>query len=105
MTSKIPVRVAEELAPTKSQLENAEIEAQKEFTQELELVHIDNYVKENALPIDNNKTECILIPNNMQNVDSYTFEIYGTGDISRYGLEEYFKYTNLKKLLKNIDNH
>ena len=44
-------KIAEELAPTKSQLENekiqlknAEIEAQKEFTQELELVHIDKTI-------------------------------------------------------------
>ena len=49
------------------------------------------YVKENALPIGNNKTECILIPNNMQNVDSYTFEIYGTGDISIYGMERKYR--------------
>lgn len=45
------------------------------------------YVKENILPKGNNKTECVLIPNNMQNVNSYTFEIYGTGDITIYGME------------------
>lgn len=49
------------------------------------------YVKENALPIGNNKTECILIPNDMQNVDSYTFEIYGIGDISIYGMERKYR--------------
>ena len=49
------------------------------------------YVKGNALPIGNNKTECILIPNDMQNVDSYTFEIYGTGDISIYGMERKYR--------------
>ena len=27
----------------------------------------------------------------MQNVDSYTFEIYGTGDISIYGMERKYR--------------
>ena len=44
-------------------------------------------IKENILPKGKNKTECVLIPNNMQNVNSYTFEIYGTGDITIYGME------------------
>lgn len=44
-------------------------------------------IKENILPTGKNKTECVLIPNNMQNVNSYTFEIYGTGDITIYGME------------------
>ena len=35
----------------------------------------------------NNKTECVLIPNEIQNSNSYTFEIYGTGDITIYGIE------------------
>lgn len=45
------------------------------------------YIKENILPKGKNKTECVLIPNNMQNVNSYTFEIYGFGDITIYGME------------------
>ena len=44
-------------------------------------------IKENILPTGKNKTECVLIPNNTQNVNSYTFEIYGTGDITIYGME------------------
>lgn len=44
-------------------------------------------IKKNILPKGKNKTECVLIPNNMQNVNSYTFEIYGTGDITIYGME------------------
>ena len=43
--------------------------------------------KENVLPIGKNKTECVLIPNELQNANSYTFEIYGTGDITIYGME------------------
>lgn len=43
--------------------------------------------KENVLPEGKNKTECVLIPNELQNVNSYTFEIYGTGDITIYGME------------------
>ena len=41
----------------------------------------------NALPEGTNRTECVLIPNDMQNVDSYTFEIYGEGDITIYAIE------------------
>ena len=41
----------------------------------------------NALPEGTNKTECVLIPNDMQSVDSYTFEIYGKGDITIYAME------------------
>lgn len=41
----------------------------------------------NALPEGKNRTECVLIPNDMQNVDSYTFEIYGEGDITIYAME------------------
>lgn len=44
-------------------------------------------IKIDVLPIGKNKTECILIPNDMQNVFSYTFELYGTGDITIYGME------------------
>lgn len=43
--------------------------------------------KLNILPEGTNRTECILIPNELQNVNSYTFEIYGTGDIIIYGME------------------
>lgn len=41
----------------------------------------------NALPPGINKTETILIPNDMQNVSSYTFEIYGEGDCTIYAIE------------------
>ena len=44
-------------------------------------------VKEKVLPEGNNKTECILIPNDMQNKNSYVFEIYGQGYIKIYGME------------------
>ena len=43
--------------------------------------------KENVLSKGTNKTECVLIPNELQNSNSYTFEIYGTGDITIYGIE------------------
>ena len=43
--------------------------------------------KENILSKGTNKTECVLIPNELQNSNSYTFEIYGTGDITIYGIE------------------
>lgn len=49
------------------------------------------YVKENALPNGKNKTECILIPNKIQNVSSYTFEIYGAGDVTIYGMEKKYR--------------
>ena len=42
---------------------------------------------QNALPNGKNKTECVLIPNDMQNTDSYTFEIYGEGDCTIYAME------------------
>ncbi len=44
-------------------------------------------IKENILPQGKNKTECVLIPNNLQNVNSYVFEFYGKGDITIYGME------------------
>lgn len=44
-------------------------------------------VKENILPKGQNKTERVLIPNDMQNVNSYVFELYGKGDITIYGME------------------
>ena len=44
-------------------------------------------IKENILPEGKNKTECVLIPNDMKNVNSYVFEIYGKGDITIYGME------------------
>lgn len=44
-------------------------------------------VKENILPEGKNRTERVLIPNDMQNVNSYVFEIYGEGDITIYGME------------------
>lgn len=45
------------------------------------------YVKENALKSGRNLTECILIPNDMQDVNSYTLEIYGYGDIRIKAME------------------
>lgn len=42
---------------------------------------------QNALPSGTNRTECVLIPNDMQNVDSYIFEIYGEGNIAIYAME------------------
>lgn len=44
-------------------------------------------IKENILPEGINKTEHVLIPNNMQNVNGYVFEIYGEGNIVIYGME------------------
>ena len=44
-------------------------------------------IKENVLPEGKNRTECVLIPNDMQNVYSYVFELYGVGDITIYGME------------------
>lgn len=45
------------------------------------------FVKENILPVGTNKTERVLIPNNMQNVNGYVFEIYGEGNLTIYGME------------------
>ena len=49
----------------------------------------DNRRKElkDALPIGTNKTECVLIPNDIQNANSYTFEFYGEGDMTIYAME------------------
>ena len=44
-------------------------------------------MKENVLPVGKNRTECIGMPNEIQNVFSYTFEIYGQGDFTIYGME------------------
>lgn len=58
---------------------------------EVNLAIIDNdgnkVVKENVLEPGTNKTVCILIPVSFQNVYSYTFEIYGQGDFTLYGME------------------
>lgn len=43
--------------------------------------------KSNILPNGTNKTECVLIPNELHNVNSYTFEIYGEGDLTIYAME------------------
>lgn len=58
-------------------------------TVNIKVITNDGKTKEikNALPKGNNRTECVLIPNDMQNVDSYTFEIYGEGDITIYAME------------------
>ena len=55
----------------------------------IKIITDDGKTKEitNALPEGTNKTECVLIPNDMQNVNSYTFEIYGEGDITIYAME------------------
>lgn len=45
------------------------------------------YVKENVLESGMNKTQCVLLPNEIQNVHSYTFEIYGYGDIRIKAME------------------
>ncbi len=58
-------------------------------TANLRITTDDNKItaKENVLKQGTNLTECILIPNYMQNVNSYTFEIYGEGLIKIYGME------------------
>ena len=55
----------------------------------VKIITHDGRTKEilNALPEGTNKTECILVPNDMQDTDSYTFEIYGKGDITIYAME------------------
>ena len=55
----------------------------------IKIITHDGKTKEikDALPEGTNRTECILIPNDMQNTDSYTFEIYGKGDITIYAME------------------
>ena len=55
----------------------------------VKIITHDGKTKEikNALPEGTNRNECILIPNDMQWTDSYTFEIYGTGDITIYAME------------------
>ena len=42
---------------------------------------------ENALKPGQNMTEVVLIPNDMQNVNSYTFEISGEGDFRLRAME------------------
>jgi len=44
-------------------------------------------IKTNVLPQGKNKTNCVLIPSEIQNAISYTFEIYGEGNIVIYGME------------------
>lgn len=60
-----------------------------EGTTNLKIITDDGkeFVKENVLPEGNNRTECVLIPNDMQNANSYVFEIYGKGNIKIYGME------------------
>lgn len=52
---------------------------------------VDNGKKEhlikNALPTGQNMTKVVLIPNEMQNVNSYTFEISGVGDFRLRAME------------------
>ena len=63
----------------------------------IKVITNDGRTKEikDALPEGTNKTECVLIPNDMQYVDSYTFEIYGEGDITIYAMERMDR-TNLR---------
>ena len=42
---------------------------------------------ENALPVGKNMTKVVQIPNEMQNVNSYTFEISGKGDFRLRAME------------------
>ena len=55
----------------------------------IKIITHDGRTKEtkNALPQGTNRTECVLVPNDMQSTDSYTFEIYGEGDITIYAME------------------
>lgn len=45
------------------------------------------YLIKNALPTGQNMTKVVQIPNEMQNVNSYTFEISGTGDFRLRSME------------------
>lgn len=49
------------------------------------------YVEENALLNGKNRTQCVLIPTDMQNANSYTFEFYGQGDITIYAMERNYR--------------
>ena len=49
------------------------------------------YIKENALPKGTNLTKEVMIPNDIQNVASYTFEIYGEGNITIYAMERIYR--------------
>ena len=58
-------------------------------TVNIKIIADDGKTKEikNALPEGINQTKPVLVPNDMQNVNSYTFEIYGTGDLTIYAME------------------
>lgn len=58
-------------------------------TVNIKIITDDGKVEEikNALPEGINQTKAILVPNRIQDVNSYTFEIYGTGDITIYAME------------------
>lgn len=60
-----------------------------EGTVNIKVITDDGRTKEikNALPEGINQTKDVLIPNELQNVNSYTFEIYGEGDITIYAME------------------
>ena len=66
---------------------NEKIDNNKAVTKLSDISYEESITKENVLPTGQNKTECVLIPNELQDVNSYTFEIYGTGDITIYGME------------------
>lgn len=55
----------------------------------IKIITHDGKIKElkNALPNGKNRTECVLIPNDIQYADSYTFEFYGEGDVTIYAME------------------
>ena len=44
-------------------------------------------IKENALKVGTNVTQDVLIPNDMQYANSYTFELYGQGDVRIKAME------------------
>ena len=58
-------------------------------TVNIKIITHDGREKEikDALPQGINRTESVLISNDMQNTDSYTFEIYGEGDLTIYAME------------------
>jgi hypothetical protein len=58
-------------------------------TVNIKIITDDGRVEEikSALPKGINQTKSILVPNRIQDVNSYTFEIYGEGDITIYAME------------------
>ena len=48
-------------------------------------------VLEQALSEGNNKVECVLVPYTLENVDNYTIEIYGSGNITIKQIERKYR--------------